>query len=277
MKKKRYVDLSVVGLFLLSTLLIFMAYQSVSQQKLDKELVRAVERNDVLTVRHLLHRGANPNTPIYPQDKRSAWARWFANLKRDPSLQPLSHTSLLLKAIHQSPDLFNVEQSYYVYRHGMPDNSNLVKALLEAGADVNIRDDHDETPLLVATYLNKSKSIRLLLEHGADPNARNGKGETALVLAAHYADAEIVKELIQRKANVNLVAKDGTGPLEAALCPYGIKPFVPEQTRKTIAYLLLHGASAQNRDTVSIILQYPEFHDQQIIWLLKYTDKKQSH
>lgn len=45
-------------------------------------------------------------------------------------------------------------------------HAEMVLLLLEAGAMVNIRDDHGSTPLIVAAVTAQPSIIRLLLKHG---------------------------------------------------------------------------------------------------------------
>ena len=58
----------------------------------------------------------------------------------------------------------------------------LVKALLDAGADVNVPDVRGMTPLMLAVANDRQNIdvIRLLIARGADVNAKSLAGETAL-------------------------------------------------------------------------------------------------
>jgi len=49
----------------------------------------------------------------------------------------------------------------------------IVRLLLEHGADVDATAPNGTTPLMMAAQYGSEDSVRLLLEHGADPNRRN--------------------------------------------------------------------------------------------------------
>jgi len=82
---------------------------------------------------------------------------------------------------------------------------NVVSMLLQNGANPNIAsDDFNETPLHIAAF-NRSEDIsKILLENGADPNAENHAGETPLHIAASRGYADIFKLLLQYGANPDL-------------------------------------------------------------------------
>lgn len=58
-------------------------------------------------------------------------------------------------------------------------NINIVRALLEHGADVNAKQANDFTPLHTAADNNSTELVTLLLEHGADKTAVTSDGQTA--------------------------------------------------------------------------------------------------
>lgn len=51
-----------------------------------------------------------------------------------------------------------------------------LKALIDAGADPNVRDHDGMTPLHVAAYSQNARHAQLLLEAGADPHALTASG-----------------------------------------------------------------------------------------------------
>ena len=78
----------------------------------------------------------------------------------------------------------------------------IVRRLLERGADPNIADESDATPLMWAvTDLEKA---RLLVERGADVNARSIDGRTPLMIVAGTpGTTEVAKLLLDRGAKVS--------------------------------------------------------------------------
>ena len=61
------------------------------------------------------------------------------------------------------------------------------------------------------------QDVRNLLDQGADVDARNRHGQTALMLAAHAGHREVVSVLIAHRANLNMTAKYGLSALMLAL------------------------------------------------------------
>ena len=79
-------------------------------------------------------------------------------------------------------------------------------------ADINARNEHGMTALMRAAYHGRVQMVRVLLEHGADPNVSRNDNFTALSLAAFFGHAEIVDILMQRGANTNVATRFDTSP-----------------------------------------------------------------
>lgn len=94
-----------------------------------------------------------------------------------------------------------------------------VRLLINAGALVDLADDEDLTPLMVAAWFGCNQAVKALLQGGANPNLRNGKGVTAL----HYASSEgLITEamnLLEQGAQASLAFKDELGclPIDLAI------------------------------------------------------------
>jgi hypothetical protein len=91
----------------------------------------------------------------------------------------------------------------------------IVRALIEAGADVNkaINNDIGVTPLHVAAHNGHETVVRALIEAGADVNQTSNECATPLYVAAHEGNETVVRALIGLGADVNKAVNDGMTPL----------------------------------------------------------------
>ncbi|MDP6905668.1 MAG: ankyrin repeat domain-containing protein, partial [Verrucomicrobiota bacterium] len=76
-------------------------------------------------------------------------------------------------------------------------NQELLRLLLEAGADPNRFDVVGDTPLSRAIMDNSTEIVKLLLEAGADPNLRNPERHHATPIEMAYKNPEIIRLLIE--------------------------------------------------------------------------------
>jgi len=89
------------------------------------------------------------------------------------------------------------------------DKLEVLRVLLEAGANVAQRGINDWTPLHFAVSIRDLDSVRLLLAHGADPNARTHIDECSTPLE----DAETIgftQAAISMRDNIASTARQGT-------------------------------------------------------------------
>lgn len=81
--------------------------------------------------------------------------------------------------------------------------------LIEAGADVNYKDEFGVAALHWATNHADSHTIEVLVEHGADVNVQNAQGMTKLMQMSSFGDASIVSYLLEHGADAGM--KDFSG------------------------------------------------------------------
>lgn len=136
-------------------------------------------------------------------------------------------------------------------RRGKPE---FIELLLQHGADINLRDKDQQTPLALAVISGRTEIVELLIKKGADVNTVNIRGNTPLInstagkdssqiarllleagatqtidhvshtanvgSALHSAiwqkNMDLVKLLLQFGANINLRDRDGLTPLGLA-------------------------------------------------------------
>ena len=127
-----------------------------------------------------------------------------------------------------------------------------VKQHLDAGTDVNAKNEWGGTPLRFAAredHLGSNKEmVELLMAKGADVNAKEKGGETPLhvvvtaaaAAASMYSRKEIAELLIASGADVNAKGDDGKTPLDWAETVFGHRRSIDtiEANKKELADLL---------------------------------------
>ncbi len=100
----------------------------------------------------------------------------------------------------------------------MQGDTAAVHALLDNGADINVKHKDGWTGLLLAAVNGHSQIVQVLLGKGADVEAKEKLiGQTALIWAAKGGHVDTVKYLLEGGANVNASDKyGGTGLTRAA-------------------------------------------------------------
>ncbi|HKO99332.1 MAG TPA: ankyrin repeat domain-containing protein [Pyrinomonadaceae bacterium] len=133
-------------------------------------------------------------------------------------------TSCQNEAAHSDPENAkrkltekNIEFSRDAFVKSIREGSvEAVKLFLDAGMDVESKDESGSTVLMNAAIKNDSSVVQLLIDHGADVNARTKDGETPLMIAALMGGSDTVKILLKAGADMNARDKRGETPLAHA-------------------------------------------------------------
>ena len=149
---------------------------------------------------------------------------------------------------------------------------DLALLLYKNGAEVNRRDEANQTLLHLAIRADQFRLAGILLEHGADANAENNEGMTPLqILSERYADDESESEilnvaqlLLNNGAEVHRRDKDSETPLHLVIRRNSFG-FVSKFAR----ILLEHGADANAKSVKGVtplhILSPRYFEDEHIV------------
>lgn len=82
-------------------------------------------------------------------------------------------------------------------------NLNILKMLLDAGANPDGATSYGDTALIIAIMNDKKSAIDLLLQYKADVNKTNQFGASAFTGAAGMGDVDLVEKLLQHGADIN--------------------------------------------------------------------------
>lgn len=106
------------------------------------------------------------------------------------------------------------------------DNLEVVKQHIEAGTDINMKDQMSgSTPLITAATFGKTAIVKAFIDANADLDLKNNEGSTALHAAAFFCRIEIVQMLIDAGADKTIKNNHRATPRESVTVPFAeMKP-----------------------------------------------------
>jgi len=168
-------------------------------------IARAASGGYVATVRLLLESGADVNTPC----------------NHGPNALSLASSrgqeAIVLLLLEKGADVNRVgQQGLYPISDAIEaGHAGIFRALIEHGAEINVRYSY-YTPLIHAAQKGRAEIVKMLLDRGADVRAIDHNGMSALLQAIDKGYPEIAKMLIERGSDVNIRAGNGSRPLALA-------------------------------------------------------------
>lgn len=114
----------------------------------------------------------------------------------------------------------------------------IIDILLLHGADIDARNQGEQTPLHHACEEAPVESAAYLVARGANVHARDIRGNTPLHLACSIGELDMVRMLLEKGVNIHLLNNEAKTPLEC-VCSFDDE----QENRDTITrMLLLRGA-----------------------------------
>ena len=96
-------------------------------------------------------------------------------------------------------------------------HTDLVKLLIESGANINKPDHVGRTPLMIASFKGNLETVKLLIDAGANLNIQDQFDQTALIKACDNNKLECVEELVACGANLDIQDDNGNTALMIAM------------------------------------------------------------
>ena len=175
--------------------------------------------------------------------------RWFLQFEPDVNVKDKNGNSAQDYALKNPvlagcADIIAALQFENLLCNGFWKNATMANVAdeLKQGKDINMHNDSNETPLMLACHFcSNPQVIEFLLKSGADLNAQADlRFNTALMCACRWNNIGVVKLLVQNGANVNYAAIRGYTALMAA-AEYN-------SDAEVIRYLIANGADVIARD-----------------------------
>ena len=99
-------------------------------------------------------------------------------------------------------------------------NLEAVQQHIDAGSDLDARDEYGSTPLIVASTFGKTDVAKALIDAGADLEAGNNEGSSPLHIASFLCYPDIVAALLDPGANPGATNHPGSTPLQGVAGPF---------------------------------------------------------
>jgi ankyrin repeat protein len=183
----------------------------------------AAKSGDLPAVEAIIASGANPNeadrdgaTPLMRAalEGRSAVVHFLIEHGADPrATDPRGENAVYYAAYYGHSEVVAILHGLGVpptlNSAALVDDIEAIASLVGQGADVNAKNAHGTTALLLAADRGNLAAARCLLELGADPGAADEFG-TALSHAAHMGHVEVASFLLDLGFDINHMGEFGT-------------------------------------------------------------------
>jgi hypothetical protein len=192
-----------------------------------RHLLLITAKNEAWEAYFKAHKAANPKTI-----EDILWI--MAKAGHTQLVAPLMNLSKVTRTcIHLQPIMMNVKlgRRGFTQLHFCADKglTTSVKRLLSIrNINVNVKNDaNGETPLHYAAWNGHVEIVRLLLQNGAEVNVRSNGGSTPLHWAAIFGHVDILHLLVENDADLEAQNNTGMRALHRA-ADYGHLPFIQE-------------------------------------------------
>ncbi|MDD5456110.1 MAG: ankyrin repeat domain-containing protein [Candidatus Margulisbacteria bacterium] len=146
-----------------------------------------------------------------------------------------------ISALRGMGHVTSLEEQWQNLNRSLNEAEEMVKMIIEAGANIEDSDQNGDTILMNAIKLGYTDTVKMLLERGVNFEAQNNEGKTALMTAVIHKKPDIVKLLLDAGANTEVLDNEG--------CPamvYALAEPIPI-TQNELVQLINNARTARNR------------------------------
>jgi ankyrin repeat protein len=203
----------------------------VNDSQPQRDFIAAARDGDTALMQALAAKGANLDAALKTGDSNALFAALDAG--------SLGAARWLL-ARQARPNLFvGPREMTPLHLAVGADDLRAARALLDAGADVNLANGREQTPLRYAVSDGSVEMVKFLLSRGAKPQLHDEIGITPFTLAAHHGRIELIAEFIA--AGVRLEDRDRSGYTMLSAAVQGSQ-------LETVRHLIRRGANVNAPD-----------------------------
>lgn len=176
----------------------------------EHRLINAVRDRDIARVNNLLKRGVDPNTKT-PNGNTLLLLSILLSLYDNSNV----YKQIVALFIQHNADinLPNNEQEYPVIMASHSKTTEITELLLNAGVNINIQDSEGQNALHMAIIYSHSNTVKTLIKAGIDVNAKDMYGKTPLHCAAEVGGISNMRTLLKSGADLYALDKYGFTPL----------------------------------------------------------------
>lgn len=184
-----------------------------TKRAMDEALFEAASLGSLETARFLIQNGANPNISCYHDDEFLSWctpliAACFVPLNAFCQRTHEEAENMVKLLVEHGADVcaknyIGDTAMHWAAASGLRD---AILVLLRNGADINAQNQLGSTPIMIAIERNSGharETVLMLLEWGANVNDIDRSGWSVLCYAVNSADVAITEILLQRGALTN--------------------------------------------------------------------------
>lgn len=167
------------------------------------------------------------------------------------------HVSLIKRFLAKFSDVNSLrdkQQRTLLHLAAMHSEKEPTEILLNAGAEINAKDEKDYTPLhnavekAVSQNKENNSVVKTLLEKGANPNIQTSNGDTPLHIATRSQKGFLIQLLLEHNADCEILNNKGEAPLNIFnLAPFLIK--IIKKQKRQIEKLMSKTDETQDDET----------------------------